>query len=119
VTTRLDPVLASVALFAVQVIEPGIVRVVGKLTVTPEGMFSTANVSEVAVVAWSPATAGVAMATLNGLMLVQRGLLAKETVAWLLNGPPALWIPEPVETLSLAGLMVFRTVPICVATGRV
>jgi len=119
VTTRLDPVLASVALFAVQVIEPGIVRVVGKLTVTPEGMPSTANVSEVAVVAWSPATAGVAMATLNGLMLVQRGLLAKETVAWLLNGPPALWIPEPVETLSPTGLMVFRTVPIVVDTGVV
>jgi hypothetical protein len=84
-------------------------------------MFSTSNVSEVAVVAWSPLTTGVPMATLNGLMPAQAGLLAKVSVAWLVNGPPALWIPEPVETLSepAAGLMVFRTVPIIVATGVV
>jgi hypothetical protein len=121
VTARVGPELTSVALFAVQTIEPWIVRVAGKLTVTPEGMFSTSNVSEVAVVAWSPDTAGVPMAILNGLMPAHAGLLAKVTVAWLVNGPPALWIPEPVVTLSepTAGLMVFRTVPIIVATGVV
>jgi len=82
-------------------------------------MFSTANVSEVAVVAWSPDTAGVPMAILNGLVPAHEGLLAKVTVAWLVNGPPALWIPEPVVTVSFNGLMVFRTVPICVAIGVV
>jgi hypothetical protein len=119
VTTRLGPVLLSVELFAVQVIAPWTVRVVGKLTVTPEGMFSTSNVRLVAPVAWSPDTTGVPMATLNGLVPAHAGLLSKVRVAWLDNGPPALWIPEPVETLSPTGLMVFRTVPIVVDTGVV
>jgi hypothetical protein len=82
-------------------------------------MFSTSNVNVVAVVAWSPDTTGEPIATLNGFTPAHEGLLAKVRVAWLVNGPPALWIPEPVVTLPVSGLTVFRTVPIWVATGVV
>jgi len=82
-------------------------------------MFSTSKVKEVAVVAGSLDTTGEPIATLNGFTPPHVGLLLKVRVAWLVNGPPALWIPDPVVTVSEAGLIVFRTVPIAVATGVV